>query len=121
MERSPRVCPGCRLDGRCLRQSDADEAQECYQAFLQLQPTIGVSDVPSADRPARVTCAPARRLRRAMNTSVVKHSPVYPLEIRQAAFDAAVREAVRQAQAIADYQHGVETEFLDPADTGFGG
>jgi len=36
MERSPRVCPGCRLDGRCLRQSDADEAQECYQAFLQL-------------------------------------------------------------------------------------
>ena len=57
MERSPRVCPGCRLDGRCLRQSDADEAQECYQAFLQLQPTIGVSDVPSADRPARVACA----------------------------------------------------------------
>lgn len=120
MERSPRVCPGCRLDGRCLRQSDADEAQECYQAFLQLQPTIGVSDVPSADRPARVACAPARRLRKAINPAVA-HSPVYPLEIRQAAFDAAVREAVRQAQAIADYQHGVETEFLGPADTGFGG
>ncbi|OIN94821.1 hypothetical protein AUJ38_01515 [bacterium CG1_02_42_9] len=120
MERSPRVCPGCRLDGRCLRQSDADEAQECYQAFLQLQPIIDGSDVPSADRPARVACAPARRLRKAINPAVA-HSPVYPLEIRQAAFDAAVREAVRQAQAIADYQHGVETEFLDPADTGFGG
>ena len=112
-------CLGCRMDGACKRQTGPDQV-DCYQGFLRIVQALDM-EVSSSSRPARVACAPARRLRRARNASVLGHSPSYPRKIRQAAFNAAVREAVRQAQAIADYQHGVETEFLGPADTGFGG